>query len=137
MENDIITFDEFKKLDIYKDFLNSNPDLGYLKIKAFTAEGAIPIPNTEVIITKDIGSYKVVFYRGETNKDGIIPSIVLPAPHRVAETSADIPQYTLYEMDAIHLGYESIKQYSIGMLGNIKVIQYVKMVPVVEVINND
>ena len=137
MDIDYITFDEFKKLNIYQDFLNSNPDLGYLKIKTFTAEEAIPIPNTEILITKDIGIYKVIFYRGATDKNGMISSIVLPAPKKILQTQEEIPKYTIYEMNAIKEGYEAIKEYSIGMLGNVKVIQYVKMVPTIEVNNND
>lgn len=137
MENDYITYDEFKKLDIYKDFLESNPDLGYLKIKAFTAQEAIPLSKTEVIITKDIGSYKVIFYRGETDINGMINQIVLPAPKQVSSTSDATPKYTLYELNALHEGYEIIREYQVGMLGNVKVIQYIKMVPIIEVKPND
>lgn len=137
MENDYITYDEFKKISIYQDFIDKNPDLGYLKIKAFTAQEAIPVVNTEVIITKDIGSYKVIFYRGKTDINGMINNIVLPAPKHIKSTSNETPEYTLYELNALREGYEAIKEYQIGMLGNVKVIQYIKMVPIIEVIPND
>ena len=43
-----ISFDEFKKLDIYNDFIKVNPDLGVLKIEAFTTNEGIPIPDTDI-----------------------------------------------------------------------------------------
>ena len=133
MYEDYITFEDFKKNEIYKDFIEKNPDIGYLKVRVFTAEESIPITNADVLITKDIGSYKVIFYKGKTNKDGMIPSIELPAPKTISTSSEQVPQYTLYEMNVVSEKYEAVKEYMIKMYGNVKVIQYVKMVPIIEV----
>lgn len=130
-----ISFDEFKKLDIYEDFIRVNPDLGVLKIEAFTANEGIPIPDTEIVIYKDIGEYNVVFFKGKTDSSGMIDNIYLPTPKKSDSMSLEIPLYTVYEMNAYHIGYERIKKYSIGMFGDVKVIQYVKMMP--EVIVED
>ena len=65
-----ISFDEFKKLDIYEDFIRVNPDLGILKIEAFTANEGIAIPDTDIVIYKDIGEYNVVFFKGKTDSSG-------------------------------------------------------------------
>ncbi|MBQ8534256.1 MAG: hypothetical protein IJ463_01070 [Bacilli bacterium] len=130
-----ISFDEFKKLDIYEDFIRVNPDLGVLKIEAFTANEGIPIPDTDIVIYKDIGEYNVVFFKGKTDSNGMIDNIYLPTPKKSDSMSLEIPLYTVYEMNAFHIGYETIKKYSIGMFGDVKVIQYVKMMP--EVIIED
>lgn len=130
-----ISFDEFKKLDIYEDFIKVNPDLGVLKIEAFTADEGIPIPDTDIVIYKDIGEYNVVFFKGKTDSSGMIDNIYLPTPKKSDSMSLEIPLYTVYEMNAYHIGYETIKKYSIGMFGDVKVIQYVKMTP--EVIVED
>ena len=132
----IISYDEFMRLDEYQDFINENPDMGTLKVQVFTAYGAIPISDTDILISKDIGSYRVVFFRGRTDSSGIIDNISLPAPS-VNVSSYEAPEYTLYNLTAINVLYESIKQYLVGMFGNVKVIQYVKMTPKSnEVINN-
>ena len=60
---EFISYDEFKKLDIYNDFINVNPDLGILKIEAFTVNEGLPIPDTDILIYKDIGEYNVIFYK--------------------------------------------------------------------------
>lgn len=124
----IINFDEFKKTPEYQEFMQYNSDIGTLKVQAFTAYSALPIADSEIMISKDIEEYRVVFFRGQTNSSGIIDDIQLPAP-KSSTGSVDPPLYTVYDLTAIHTGYESIKQYSVGMFGGIKVIQYVKMIP--------
>lgn len=126
----LIGFEDFKKLDEYKDFSKENPDIGYLKVEAFTAYRAVPIPDVEVVITKDIGNYKVFFFQGITDSSGMITNIELPAPQAVSISQPEgIPTYTVYDLTAIHQGYESIKKYGIGMFGGVSVIQYIKMSP--------
>lgn len=129
----LITFEDFKKSSEYQKFSQENPAIGYLKVQVFTAYGAIPVPDTSILITKDIGENKVVFFQGKTDSSGIIDNIQLPAPNAVPETDIDTaPEYTLYDLTAIHEGYESLKKYSVGMFGGIRVIQYVKMTPLVD-----
>ena len=124
----VINFEQFKNTEDYSKFISSNQGLGSLKVQVFTAYGAFPISDTEVVITKDFGDNRVVFFRGKTDSSGIIDNIDLPAPLGV-DGSIEAPLYTLYDLTAVHIGYESFKQYSIGMFGGIKVIQYIKMMP--------
>ena len=123
-----IIYEEFKKTDLYQQFILDNPDVGYLKVQAFTAYGAIPIENVKVIVSKDIGNYRVIFFEGNTDSSGIISDIMLPAPETITDPNAT-PAYTIYNMTAIHSEYEAIKNYSIGMFGDVRVLQYVKMMP--------
>ena len=128
---ELISFEEFKKLNEYQQFILDNPDVGYLKVQAFTAYGAIPIENVNIVISKDIGNYKVIFFQGVTNSSGIISDIMLPAPETITNPDTT-PAYTIYNMTAIHSEYETIKNYSIGMFGNVRVLQYVKMMPQID-----
>ena len=124
----IISFEEFKNTDLYPDFVKENSDFGNLKVQAFTAYGAIPIPNTNIVVYKDIEEYRVVFFQGHTDISGMISNITLPAPKMVT-SNEETPIYTIYNMTAFNEGYESLKNYTIGMLGGVNVIQYVKMMP--------
>lgn len=128
-----VSLDDFKKMDSYQQFIKENPAVGYLKVQVFTAYGAIPIADTNILITKDIGGDKVVFFEGKTDSSGIISDIELPAPpiNNLPDPNS-LPQYTVYDLTAIHLGYESIKKYLIGMFGGVGVIQYIKMTPKVD-----
>ena len=125
-----ISYEDFKKTDEYKNFIKENPSVGKIKILAFTAYGAVPIENAEILITKKVGNKEILFYRGFTNSSGVISNIDLPAPIYVEKPEFDdIPKYTMYDLTAIHEGYETIKKYRVGMFGNVKIIQYVKMTP--------
>ena len=123
-----ITLDEIKSFPEYKTFIRENPDTGILKINVFTAGGAIPLSNTNILIMKQIGNYNVLFFNGMTNSMGVIDDIILPTPERITNNT-DLPRYTFYELSAIHTGYQDIKQYTISMFGGTKVIQYVRLTP--------
>lgn len=126
----IISYEDFKKTEDFKKFSEENPDIGFLKVQVFTAYGAVPIMDADVLITKDIGEYKVVFFKGKTDSSGIISDIELPAPVTDAIPNPDnLLKYTVYDLSVIHTGYETIKRYSIGMFGGVRIIQYVKMSP--------
>ena len=128
-----ISYDDFKKLDEYKQFILENPSIGYLKVQAFTAYQGLPIEETKIIITKNINNNKVLFFRGYTNSSDIIDNIELPAPSEKHDVEKfEIPKHTEYELTAIHEGYETIKKYNISMFGNIKILQYIKMIPTIE-----
>ncbi len=130
----LTTYEEFMQMDEYQQFIKDNPDLGYLKIMAFTAYQAIPIPNTEILITKDIGNNRVIFFKGATDSSGIIDNIALPAPPSgYSSTNHKTSSYTFYHLTAIHKDFESIKQYEIALFGNLKIIQYIKMIPSVDI----
>lgn len=122
----IISYEEFKNTDLYEDFIKENDDIGNLKVQVFTAYGAIPIENTNIVVYKDIEEYRIIFFQGITDSSGIISDISLPAP-RMVTSNEEVPIYTVYNMTAFNTGYETLKNFSIGMLGGVNVIQYVKM----------
>lgn len=130
----VISYEDFKKMDLYSDFIRENPDIGHVKVQVFTAYGAIPVSDTQIIITKDIEEYRVVFFQGKTDSSGIISDISLPAPKTVTSATPEVvPEYTIYDLTAIHQGYETLKSYSIGIFGGVNIIQYVKMLPNIEI----
>lgn len=127
----IISYEQFKNTDLFDDFIKENNDVGNLKVQVFTAYGAIPVANTNIVVYKDIEEYRVVFFRGITDSSGIISNISLPAPKMVTSNEV-VPVYTIYNMTAFNIDYENLKLYTIGMLGGVNVIQYVKMIPNIE-----
>jgi len=46
---------EFNAPQTYEEFLNQNPGKGTLKIQAFTARQALPVPGVHIIVSKRIG----------------------------------------------------------------------------------
>lgn len=125
-----INFEEFKKTESYQSFSDQNPSTGTLKVEVFTAYQAIPISDTTILVTKDIDDKTVLFYSGKTDSSGMINDIKLPSPEGNKDYKpGDNPQYTMYDVTAIHEGFERIKKYNVAIFGNTGVIQYIKMIP--------
>lgn len=123
-----ISLEEFKKTEAYQEFIAQNPDKGILKVQVFTADQAIPIPDTEIYITKEIGDYNVLFFQGVTDSSGIIDNIELPAPGGEYNVETfEMPKSTAYNLVASNDKYKEIKQYNISMFGGVRVLQYIKM----------
>ncbi len=130
----LVNYEEFKKTESYQNFIEENSSIGTLKVEVFTAYQAIPIPDTEIVVTKDIDGEKILFFTGKTNSSGMISNIELPAPKEETDYKPGVsPKYTRYDVTAIHEGYERIKKYDIAIFGNTGVIQYIKMIPEVDI----
>ena len=124
------TLEEFKKTESYQKFIEENPATGTLKVEVFTAYKAIPIPDTRILVTKDIDGKKVLFFSGLTDSSGMISDIELPSPEENTNFKpGDDAEYAMYDVTAIHEGYERIKKYDVAIFGNTGVIQYIKMIP--------
>ena len=129
----LISYEEFSKTKEYKGFISVNPEEGSLKVMVFTAYQAIPIEDAEIIITKEIGGNNVLFFRGYTDSSGIIDNITLPAPTSgYDDNSFQTSSTTSYKLTAIKDKYDCVKQYIINIIGDVKVLQYVKMTPIMD-----
>lgn len=126
----LVSYEEFKKTDSYQTFIKENPSTGTLKVEVFAAYQAIPISDTDIIITKDIDNQKVLFFVGKTDSSGVIGNIKLPSPEEDKDYKpGSPPKSTVYDVTAIHEGFEKIKKYDVAIYGNTGVIQYIKMIP--------
>ena len=81
----------------------------------------------------EISSTKAVLFAGKTDSSGMISNIELPSPEQDTDYKpGSTPKYTVYDVTAIHEGYERIKKYDVAIFGNTGVIQYIKMIPEVD-----
>ena len=85
----------------YKEFIKNNPEIGYLKIRAFAASGAIPISNLKVVVSTNVNNDTIIFYEGVTNQSGIIEGIKLPAP-KLEVNNLNAPNKTKYIITATY-----------------------------------
>ena len=117
---------EFIKSELYKSFINANPGVGFLKIRAYAASQAIPISGLSVIISKDIGNNKVIFFEGVTNDSGVIEKIALPVP-RINNDNMIVPVITTYDINTTYEG--EAKLYKVNVYDNIYVVQNINVTP--------
>ena len=112
--------------EIYQKYLKENPGSGNLRIRAYAANGAVPISNLKVVVSKDIDNQKIIFFEGKTDESGIIDKIKLPAP--IIDTDNLIkPNSTTYDITATYNNIDLL--YIINMYDNVCVVQNISVVP--------
>ena len=111
---------------VYKDYLQKNPSNGYLKIRAFAANQAIPISNLNIKVSKNIDNNNVIFFEGTTNSSGIIEKITLPTP-KLDFNNLDKPNSTTYDIIATYDNKNII--YKVNMYENVYVLQEININP--------
>ena len=120
--------ESFMNTDSYNNFIKENPSEGYLKIRAYAANQAVPIANLKIIISKVIDNNNVIFYDGMTNESGLIENIILPAPKQNPD-DLDVPNYTKYDITAYYEPDDLEKKYKANIYEGIRVIQNILIVP--------
>ena len=123
-----INDENFINSESYQKFLIDNPEVGYLNIRAYAANQAIPISNLKIVVSTSIDNNRVIFFEGSTNQSGIIDGITLPAP-RLDLSNLSTPNKTTYEIEATYTPDNLIKRYFVNMYENVSVIQNINIIP--------
>ena len=126
MNNYNINDNDFKNSEIYLNYLKDNPSTGFLRIRAYTANEAMPIKNLKVIVSKEIDNYKIIFFEGDTDESGLIENISLPAP-KLISNNLEAPPKATYDIEAIYNNLSKI--YKANIYENIHVVQNINIVP--------
>ena len=126
MNNISINDYEFMNSNVYKSFINNNPGMGYLKIRAYSANQAVPIKGLKVLVNKKINGYNVNFFEGYTNESGTIEKISLPAPKKDSDDLV-VPQSMSYEIIATINNQKLF--FLVNVYDQLYVIQNINMVP--------
>ena len=116
----------FINSDIYLKFMEDNPSLGSLEIRAFTANEAVPISGLKVEISTIYNDDKIIFFEGETDESGKIDKMFLPTP-KLNDDDLKVPSKRQYEINATFKN--SNKIYSVNIYENICVVQNIEMIP--------
>lgn len=90
----------------YSEFLQQNPSEGKVKIQASRAHKALPTAGVEIIVAQQFRDQRVLFFRGKTDADGLIDSIILPAsPRRNSLMPSQAQHGTRYQVLARRPGF--------------------------------
>ena len=116
----------FINSNLYKNFINKNQKVGFLKIRAYTASEAVPIIGLNVVVSKTIDNNKIIFYEGKTNESGVIEKITLPAP-TLSLDDLNTPNGTTYDISATYDNIES--NYLVNIYEGVYVVQTINVIP--------
>ena len=127
MNNYSIYDPSFLNSTLYQDFMKEYPGEGTLRVRAYTANEALPVEGIKVEITTYYQSNIIVFYQGETNSSGLIDRIVLPAP--VNTNDLEVPNRLLYQVHVVYEKDNLDKEYSVGMYDGVCSVQNISIEP--------
>lgn len=117
---------DFLNSNSYIEFLKENPGTGYLNIRAYSANQAIPVTGVKILVNKKINGYNVNFFEGFTNESGVIEGISLPAP-KIDSNDLIAPNSSSYEVIATTNDTNLI--FNIRVYDKLLVIQNISLVP--------
>lgn len=120
--------ESFINTNSYSKFINENPTEGYLKIRAYAANQAVPIKGVKIIVSKIIDNNKVIFFEGSTNESGLIENITLPAPSQ-NPNDLEVPNRTTYDINAKYIPDNIDRNYKANIYEDLKVIQTIIIAP--------
>lgn len=108
--------------------LNKN---GTLKVRAYTAGGALPVEGAIVRITGAEEENKNVAYSLLTDNDGVTERITLPTPPRELSEfpSPTETPFAIYNIEIIKDGYFTKRLYNVPVFEGINSEQPVAMIP--------
>ncbi len=117
---------EFMNSNLYKEFINDNPSRGSLRVRAYAANGAIPISGLKVVVSTNYLNNKIVFFEGYTDESGVIEKISLPTPE-LSMNNMEVPSNIVYDLLST---YQNINQlYKINVYEGVCVLQNINIVP--------
>ena len=121
----------FKNSEVYKSFINDYPVNGYLKIRAYSASGAIPVRGLKIVVSTNYQDNKIIFYDGITDTSGIIEKITLPAP-KLDVGNENVPNKIVYDINATYPPNLLDLNYQVNIYEDVFVIQNINVVPTSE-----
>ena len=119
---------DFMKTNSYYDFISANTEKGSLKIRAYSANQAVPVKGLRIIVSHIIDNNKIIFFDGYTDDSGIIEKIVLPVP-KLNISNMDVPNTISYDISVTDEANNINTTYIVNMYENICVVQNINVVP--------
>ena len=104
---------------------------GTLRVRTYTASGALPVKGATVRVTGAMESNRAVAFSSITDVDGQSEIFTLPAPNidlSQAPNPTDLP-YSLYDLEISARGYYTKRIRGLTVFPGINSVQLVNMIP--------
>lgn len=111
--------------------LNGNSDTGYMVVQVSALQGAVPIANADVVVTRDIGNEIYLMWYDVTDESGKSRIFELPAPPREMSeqpSNGGVP-YASYNVRVAAPGFFTITNAGAQVFGGQTSIAAVDMIP--------
>ncbi len=107
--------------------------LGYLRAFITTGKGVLPIPNAQVIITRNVNGEELLEQAARTDNSGYTPIFILPAVSSIySQTPEAQNPYTFYTIYVRADGFYPTRIREVPLYGGITAMQPIDLIPVAE-----
>ncbi|MGN1339325.1 MAG: carboxypeptidase-like regulatory domain-containing protein [Oscillospiraceae bacterium] len=119
------------KYDTYEDFIRANSRLGSLSFRTYTARNALPVPNANIVVFKEIGGQRHTFYTLTTDRSGQTEEVTIPAPPSSLSQSptSAVQPYSLYDAEITAEGFDPVSVKNLPIFEGILSVQRTAMIP--------
>lgn len=104
---------------------------GTLRVRAYTAGGALPVEGAVVRVTGALENNRLVAFSSITDRDGLTELFTLPSPsvdYSLAPNPEELP-YSVYDLEISANGYYTKRINGLTVFSGINSIQLVNMIP--------
>ncbi len=114
-----------------QEFTDVNNRRGTARFRTYTARGALPVKGARIVVSREIGGKRHVFYTLTTDESGLSPIVSLPAPPKELSESPDSPvtPYAVYDVQITAPGYDEVLVRSIPIFEGVQSVQRIALVP--------
>ena len=110
--------------------LPDDQEKGYLIVQVSALQGAVPIPDADVVITRDIGNETYLMWYGRTDESGRSRKFTLPAPPKaMSEQPLNGVPYALYNIRVAAPGFYTVTNLDSQIFSGETAIASVDMLP--------
>lgn len=104
---------------------------GTLRIRAYTAGGALPVQGATVRIIGGDESNRLIAYSLTTDRDGLTEAVTLPAPdaqYSLSPGAAEQP-YSVYDVEITAPGFLTKRISGLTVFSGVESVQLINMIP--------
>ncbi len=114
-----------------QEFTDVNNRRGTARFRTYTARGALPVKGARIVVSREIGGKRHIFYTLTTDESGLSPIISLPAPPKELSESPDSPitPYATYDAQVNAAGYDEVLIRSMPVFDGVQSVQRIALVP--------
>ncbi len=120
-----------REYESLQEFTDINERRGTARFRTYTARGALPVKGAEIVVAREIGGKRHIFYTLTTDESGLTPIISLPAPPKELSEAPDSPvtPYATYDVQVNAAGYDEVLIRSMPIFDSVQSVQRIALVP--------
>ncbi len=128
--SDINTSENMQRQEDWMNFETRNTSNGFLKVQVYSAQGAFPLKDARVIISKEFNNQQKIFYEMVTDESGITEPVSLPAPDASHSFVVDgMRPYENYNIEVSKEGFQTSLREGLPIFPGVVSLQPIQLRP--------